>query len=183
LRNAKENQPTGKEDTTKVQTSPTKEKKTMIAETSSCFAPRTIATARTERARHASVILRVFAHMIGQRLAAARRAWRHHRELAALVDADPRILADIGLTRGEVRAIALSARWRQSTRETIATLIASRIESRSALLRRIASPSLAPSGSERAAVRRDRLRGLADQCRSPHGAPAVLQQTTSKAGA
>jgi uncharacterized protein YjiS (DUF1127 family) len=78
------------------------------------FAPRTIAQARTRRAKRARRSISVAIgkivrglRTIGQRMA---RDWQYQRELGLLMHADDRMLADIGLTRHDVIAAAQQQR-------------------------------------------------------------------------
>jgi uncharacterized protein YjiS (DUF1127 family) len=83
----------------------------MTSEPASIFAPRPIAHMRAKRAcRSLSVAAGKIARSLrsfGQRMA---RDWQYQRELALLMHADDRMLADIGLTRHDVIAAAQEGR-------------------------------------------------------------------------
>lgn len=78
------------------------------------LAPRTIAQARTARAIYFGKIVRVGFKRLKRRLSALRArvalARQYQRELAVLLQADDRMLLDIGLTRADVHAAA-TGRW------------------------------------------------------------------------
>ncbi len=73
-----------------------------------------IMQARTERAIYLGRLLRIGVRRLVRRLSAWRArialARQYERELAVLLQADDRMLADIGVTRGDVHAAAQS-RW------------------------------------------------------------------------
>jgi uncharacterized protein YjiS (DUF1127 family) len=75
--------------------------------------PRTIAQARTVRARYLVRLLRTGLRSLSRRIETlrARRALarQYERELALLLQADERMLRDIGLTRADVVAAAQSS--------------------------------------------------------------------------
>ncbi|HET9904379.1 MAG TPA: DUF1127 domain-containing protein [Xanthobacteraceae bacterium] len=52
---------------------------------------------------------------VARRLAAIGRAFHHRRELAALAAFDDRMLADIGLTRGDIRDAVAQLPWHDPT--------------------------------------------------------------------
>jgi uncharacterized protein YjiS (DUF1127 family) len=78
------------------------------------LAPRTIAPARTARAIYFGKIARIGFKRLKRRVAAWRErvalARQYERELAVLLQADDRMLSDIGLTRADVHA-ASQSRW------------------------------------------------------------------------
>ncbi|NWG22961.1 MAG: DUF1127 domain-containing protein [Pseudorhodoplanes sp.] len=76
--------------------------------TEAAFHPRTIAQARTVRSRHAGGVVRRLILSARERLVEARR---RRRDLAMLLEMDNRLLADIGLTRDEVRVAARTPWW------------------------------------------------------------------------
>lgn len=79
------------------------------------FAPRSIADARTARAKYVGKIARIGFRRLLRRIASFRErialARQYERELAVLLEADDRMLADIGVTRSEVIAAASDDRW------------------------------------------------------------------------
>jgi uncharacterized protein YjiS (DUF1127 family) len=86
----------------------------MLVTTLIHFAPRTVAQARAARAAHLGRRVRRFWRRLSLRLAALRQriavARQYERELAVLLQADDRMLRDIGVTRGEV-LMAAQSRW------------------------------------------------------------------------
>jgi uncharacterized protein YjiS (DUF1127 family) len=110
-----------------------------------------IMQARTERALYLGKLLRIG----GKRLARRLSAWRdrvalarqYERELAVLLQADDRMLADIGLTRGDVHAAAQS-RWFTPGRMIDAAAARRReamhVSDTRRALPRIAAPALSP---------------------------------------
>lgn len=110
-----------------------------------------IMQARTERAIYLGKLLRIAAKRLARRLSAWRErvalARQYERELAVLLQADDRMLADIGITRGDVIAAAQS-RWFTPGRMIAAAATrrreAMRVADRRRALPRIAAPSLTP---------------------------------------
>lgn len=62
---------------------------------------------------------------VARRLAGIGRAWRHRKDLLLLASFDDRMLADIGLTRGDLRDAAAELPWRDPT-----TVLVSRVGER-----------------------------------------------------
>jgi uncharacterized protein YjiS (DUF1127 family) len=110
-----------------------------------------IMQARTERAIYVGKLLRIGAKRVVRRLAAWRErvalARQYERELAVLLQADDRMLMDIGLTRCDVHAAAQS-RWFTPGRMIDAAAQrrrdAMRVADTRRALPRIAAPSLTP---------------------------------------
>jgi len=76
------------------------------------------------------------------------KGWRHRHDVALLAAMDDRMLADIGLTRGDLNSALSQSLWRDPTR-VLVRLRGGRRMSRSAvadLLRRAAAPPTAPDG-------------------------------------
>lgn len=130
------------------------------------FAPRTIADARTQRARYAGRRLRISIRRIIRRFrdlgAHLARRWRDARDLAILVRADDRQLADIGLTRCDLSVAGQESRSWFGRRLTMAAAAQRRdeamslVHARSKTLPQAASPSLMPGTPEaREALRLD----------------------------
>lgn len=86
----------------------------MLVTTMIHVAPRTIAQARTARAIYLGKLVRIGFKRLSRRLSAmgARIALarQYERELAVLLQADDRMLTDIGITRADVLTAAQS-RW------------------------------------------------------------------------
>ena len=116
------------------------------------FAPRTIAQARRLRAVYFGRILRIATRRTAKRIAGAweriMQAYQHHHELELLLQADDRMLSDIGMTRAEVRAVASGGGWTTPSR-MIDAVVERRAEAmrtahrRHGALPQIAAPSLA----------------------------------------
>jgi uncharacterized protein YjiS (DUF1127 family) len=134
-----------------------------IAVNSVPLAPRTIARARTVRARFLSLQLRrlrrsMVAKVIGG-CAAIADAWRRQQQLIDMLRFDDGLLRDIGVTRSDVVAAVHEQRWTHATWRLVTTAIARRRKRRTAEARiRLAArallqqgPSVAsrPSGRER----------------------------------
>lgn len=87
------------------------------------FAPRTIAQARTRRARACRIQLRIALRKarrgIRALLACIARASQYQRELELLMHADDRMLADIGLTRFDVVSAAQESRGWHGRRDAL----------------------------------------------------------------
>jgi uncharacterized protein YjiS (DUF1127 family) len=81
-----------------------------------------------------------FAAAVSRRLVAMGRAWRHRQDLALLSSFDDRMLADIGLTRGDVRDAAAQSPWRDPT----AVLVNRATERRRARIRFVPDRNLEP---------------------------------------
>jgi uncharacterized protein YjiS (DUF1127 family) len=113
-----------------------------------------IMQARTERAVYVGKLLRIGAKRFARRLSAWRArialALQYEHELAALLQADDRMLADIGMTRGEVIASARS-RWFTPGRMAEAAAARRRDAMQIAKARhelpRVAAPALAPGAA------------------------------------
>jgi hypothetical protein len=96
------------------------------------FAPRTVAQARTRRARavrrHLAMAMRKAWR--GMRAVAARlaQAWQYHREFELLMHADDRMLVDIGLTRFDVVSAAQESRGWYGRRDALRAAATSRDE-------------------------------------------------------
>lgn len=122
------------------------------------FAPRTIAPARTQRARHAGRRLRIEIRRIIRMLrdlgAHIARRWRDARDLAILIRADDRQLADIGLTHSDLSAAERESRHWFGQRPTMAAAAQRRDEAmslartRNKTLPQAASPPLMPGAPE-----------------------------------
>jgi uncharacterized protein YjiS (DUF1127 family) len=56
-----------------------------------------------------------FVKLVALRAAGIVRAWRHRKDLSMLASLDDRMLADIGLTRGDLRDAAAALPWRDPT--------------------------------------------------------------------
>lgn len=86
----------------------------MLVTTLIHLAPRTIAEARTARAIYLGKIVRHGFRRLSYRIALFRRrialARQYERELAVLLQADDRMLTDIGITRADVLT-ASQGRW------------------------------------------------------------------------
>lgn len=123
------------------------------------FAPRTIAVARTRRFAYFGRLIRVGFRRIKSQISAwCRRvalARQYDRDIAMLMQADIRMLRDIGLTRADVHAAAREGVWRNSSR-TLAAAADRRgdaifvAQDRRASLPRVDAPALAPNGFGRA---------------------------------
>lgn len=119
------------------------------------FAPRTIAHARTRRARAFRSQLRIVLREArrGMRVLWARmaRAARYHRELELLMHADDRMLADIGLTRFDVVSAAQESRGWHGRRDALRAAATRRDEAigvaraRRAGLQHMQAPPIVPA--------------------------------------
>jgi uncharacterized protein YjiS (DUF1127 family) len=69
--------------------------------------------------------IRTFAGIVAVRAVGFARAWKHRRDMAMLARFDDRMLADIGLTRGDLRDAVSEPVWRDPT-----TLLVSRAQER-----------------------------------------------------
>jgi uncharacterized protein YjiS (DUF1127 family) len=128
----------------------------MLVTTIIHFMPRTIARARTARAKYLGKIVRFGFRRLMRRMAALRErialARQYERELAVLLQSDDRMLADIGVTRGEVIAAARS-RWFTPGRMADAAAArrrdAMRVAEMRRVLPRIEAPALSPGAPAR----------------------------------
>lgn len=79
------------------------------------FAPRSIADARTARAKYVGKIARIGLRRLLRRIALFRErialARQYDDDMTMLLQADDRMLLDIGVTRSEVIAAASDDRW------------------------------------------------------------------------
>lgn len=79
------------------------------------FAPRSIVDARTARAKYIGRVARIGFRRLLRRIAVLRAqmalARQYDSDMAMLLQADDRMLADIGVTRSEVIAAASDDRW------------------------------------------------------------------------
>lgn len=115
------------------------------------LAPRTIAQARTARAISLGKRVRRGVRRLSRGIVAFRArialARQYERELAVLMQADDRMLSDIGLTRADVIAAARSS-WFTPGRMVDAAATRRRSDSRNAQMRsdlpRLSAPSLTP---------------------------------------
>lgn len=85
-----------------------------------------------------------FAEIVAVRVAALVKAFRHRSDLTMLGRFDDRMLADIGLTRGDLRDAAAEPIWRDGTQ-----LLVKRARERRTVAgraHRVVAPSIAPSG-------------------------------------
>jgi uncharacterized protein YjiS (DUF1127 family) len=56
-----------------------------------------------------------FAGAVARRFVGLARAWRHRKDIEVLATFDDRMLADIGLTRGDLRDAVAQLPWRDPT--------------------------------------------------------------------
>jgi uncharacterized protein YjiS (DUF1127 family) len=126
------------------------------------FAPRTIAAARTRRFAYFGRLVRFGFRRIRSQISAwCRRvamARQYDRDIAMLMQADIRMLRDIGLTRADVHAAAQKGVWRNSNRmlEAAADRRSDAIvaaQDRHPSLPRVDAPALAPNAFGRAIER------------------------------
>lgn len=123
------------------------------------FAPRTVAQARAARAIYLGKIVRISLKRLKRRFAAWRArvalARQYERELAVLLQADDRMLSDIGLTRADVHAAARSG-WFTPGRMIDAAARRRRDAMRVAQARhnlpRVPAPTLSPDAPMRLVV-------------------------------
>ena len=117
------------------------------------FAPRTIASARSERSILLGRLMRVALRRLARRISAMCErivlARQYRRDMAILMQADHRMLRDIGVTRADIRAAARESGWHRAGgmlaaaagRRRDAMLAA---HGRRRMLPAVAAPSLAP---------------------------------------
>jgi uncharacterized protein YjiS (DUF1127 family) len=118
------------------------------------LSPRAVAQARRMRARVIGRIARKAWRGFRYRIAAIYARWslarQYRRDLAMLMHADARMLADIGLTRGDVRAAASEgdfSRTLKASAERRDEAIAA-AQTRGQTLPRVHAPALAPARIE-----------------------------------
>ncbi len=119
------------------------------------FAPRTIARARTRRARAFRSQLRIVLRAARRRMRVLwvrmARAAQYHRELELLMHADDRMLADIGLTRFDVVSAAQESRGWHGRRDALRAAATRRDEAigvaraRRASLQHMQAPPIVPA--------------------------------------
>ena len=117
------------------------------------FAPRTIAAARRQRSIHFGRVVSIALRRLARRIAALRErmavARQYRRDMAVLMQADHRMLRDIGVTRADIHAAAREGGWHRAGgmlaaaagRRRDAMLAA---QGRRRMLPNVAAPSLAP---------------------------------------
>jgi uncharacterized protein YjiS (DUF1127 family) len=88
---------------------------TMLVTAMIHFAPRSIADARTARAKYVGKIARIGFRRLVRRITLFRKrialARQYDEDMTMLLQADDRMLLDIGVTRSEVIAAASDDRW------------------------------------------------------------------------
>ncbi len=101
--------------------------------------------------QQAPLRLSAFAAVLKARLLAVFKAIRHRGDLALLARFDDRMLADIGLTRGDLRDAVAEPPWRDPTQVLVARAHERRaLRGRAGVPYRLDAPSIAPSGSRAA---------------------------------
>lgn len=121
------------------------------------FAPRSIADTRTARAKYVGKIARIGFKRLLRRITVLRErialARQYDSDMAMLLEADDRMLLDIGVTRSEVIAATSDDRWFRSNRMLAAAAqrrqdVIDASNARDALPR-LAAPALTPGAPVR----------------------------------